>query len=197
MTDTEVLLSIMANFPESITVDGSFVYERAVFMRDDRAATMGRYFCCVLNNVRNAGFGFNAITARLRTSPAPSAPQQSRSDEELAREALAQFSLSGRDWYYERDIIAAACATARAQGRADALAARGEASPGTPPETPANAAAPATGARERVAEAIWRAWWRAHGESETEIQFPQLYENARARWLEIADAGLRAYAREE
>lgn len=121
-----------------------------------------------------------------------SAPQ---TDERLEQEAWENLGYGPRRRERFKRAVTQAIVTARAQGRADALAARGEAFSGEAPVTPSSAAAPATEDLERVAAALWRAWWRAHGESDAEIQFAQLYEGARARWIEIAKA--RFAARDE
>lgn len=115
-----------------------------------------------------------------------------QSDEELARAAVwPLFGDRATDAELRRRI-ALACAAARAQGRADALTGRGEASTAEGPTTAAIRPKPSSEALERVASALWRQWWRLHGEHEPSFHFSQLYESARQRWIDIAAAGIEA-----
>lgn len=95
------------------------------------------------------------------------------------------------DWLQAQ--LTTAIALGRAQGRADALAGRGEASTAGGPTTAVSRPKPSSEALERVASALWRQWWRLHGEHEPSFQFQQLYESARQRWVDIAAAGIAAW----
>lgn len=171
----------------------------------DHAANLGRGREPRGGELPIEDFGDGAADATMpvfQTAPPSShvkrpAPQ---TDEELAwgafNDATDDNGLRTRYDDFVR-AVSKACATARAEGRAegraDALAGRGEATAPDGQMTSPSGPKPASEALEAVASALWKQWWRSHGEAETEIQFPQLYDNARQRWVDIAVAGLAAW----